>query len=145
MENFGADMIFIDASLERVFVALVDPNDVLEWLSGEEAEIGAWKDGVYRVRRADGCLSGIVDSVDEKVGISLRDCFWERDGDEGRQRCGPTRIRFQLQPQDNGVWVTVRHDDLDAAPGGDWHTFAASMRKQWVEATVALKRHVEGI
>ncbi len=140
MDNFVADMIFVDAPAERVYRALVEPDELLEWLSVDEAVVGAWPEGEYRVRWSDGAeLRGEVQALLPQTGVTLRDVYWTAEG-ESR---GPSRLNFVLREEGGGVWLTVRHEDLDQGPM--WETFAQHMRRCWVDATVALKRHVEQI
>ena len=49
MENFTADGIYIDASPERVFTALTDPQDALVWLDAAEVRIAPAENGEYSV------------------------------------------------------------------------------------------------
>lgn len=140
MEDFVADMIFVDAPASDVYSALSSPEDVLEWLDADEAVIGAWSDGEFAVRTSDGWrISAVVETAIAGEELVLGQCYWEL----GDTRHGPSRIRFELASRDGGVWVSVRHEDLGG--GSDWEAFARDMRGRWVRATVALKRHVEGI
>ncbi len=140
MDDFVADMIFIDASPAAVFSALSSPADVLEWLDADEAVIGAWEGGEFTARGSDGWeVSAVVETATVGEELVLRDCYWELGG----TRHGPSRIRFGLEARDGGVWLSVRHGNL--AGGADWEAFASAMRDRWVRSTVALKRHIEGI
>jgi len=140
MDPFVADAIFIDASPERVFTALIDPDDLLEWLAAEEATVAPGVDGEYAVVREDGSRTrGVIAELAGGRSLRIRDWYWERRG----ERRGPMTVTFRLDPEDDGVWLHVRQDGLDGQPG--WQDFAVAMRRQWVEATVALKRYIEGI
>jgi uncharacterized protein YndB with AHSA1/START domain len=140
MDDFVADMIFIDASPADVFSALTSPTDVLEWFDADEAVIGAWEEGEFTVRGSDGWeVAAVVEAATAGEELVLRDCYWELAG----TRHGPSRIRFGLDARDGGVWLSVRHGNLSG--GADWETFAGAMRERWVRSTVALKRHIEGI
>lgn len=140
MEDFVADMIFIDASAADVFSALSTPEHVLEWFDADSAVIGAWADGEFTVEGNDGWrVTAVVETATAGEELVLRDCYWEL----GEARHGPSRIRFRLDAHDDGVWLSVRHEDL--AGGADWQAFASTMRARWVRSTVALKRHIEGI
>ena len=54
MENFTADGIYIDASPERVFTALTDPQDALAWLDAAEARIAPAENGEYSAQLENG-------------------------------------------------------------------------------------------
>lgn len=140
MEDFVADMIFIDAPAAEVFSALSSPAEVLEWFDADEAVIGAWKDGEFTVQGSEGWrINAVVETSTAGEELILRDCYWELGG----VKHGPSRILLRLDAQDGGVWFSVRHENL--AGGADWEAFARDLRQRWVRATVALKRHVEGI
>jgi len=140
MDNFVADAIFIDAAPARVFAALLDPQDVLVWMDAAEASIAPEPGGEFRVRRADGCaVTATVESSAPGRELVLADWFDERDG----ERRGPMRRTTTLEPRDDGIWLVVRHDDLDGQRG--WEAFAQTTRRELVASTVALKRHIEGI
>ena len=140
MDDFVADLIFIDASANQVFAALSDPEEILVWLDVEEAVIGAWENGEFTVKGSDGSrVSAVVESVTPGKELVLRDYYWQRGG----ERRGPSRVQFCLDERDGGVWFSVRHAKL--AGGADWEAFAEAMREKWVKATVALKRHIEQI
>ena len=140
MEDFVADMIFIDAPAGAVFGALSTPEQVLEWFDAEEAVIGAWEDGEFDVQGSDGWrVSAVVQAAVRGEELVLRDCYWALDD----AKHGPSQIRFRLEPHDDGVWLSVRHEGLSGRE--DWQSFAAAMRERWIRCTVALKRLVEGI
>ncbi len=140
MDDFVADMIFIDAPADRVFAALRHPEEMLVWWDADEAVIGAWENGEFEVKTSDGSLvTAVVESVTSGEEMSLREFYWERGG----TKHGPSRVHFRLEERDGGVWFSVRHEQLRGAK--DWEAFALAMRERWVAATVALKRHVEGI
>ena len=140
MDSFVADAIFIDAPPERVFAALTEPLDLLAWMEAETAVVDMFEGGSYRVEKADGStVSGTVTVYELDERLELGDYYHE--GESGRR--GPMWVQFLLELRDGGVWLTVRQDGLDAQP--DWVPFAQATRREWVRATVALKRHVEGI
>jgi len=140
MDNFVADAIFIDAPARRVFSALFDPQEVLVWLDAETATVDAREGGIFSARRADGSsVSGSISVFAADECVEIRDYYHELDG----EKRGPMRLGFRLEPQGEGVWITVRQDDLDT--GRDWKPFAQETRKEWVRSTVALKRHIEQI
>ena len=140
MEDFVADHIFIDASPDAIFAALVDPESLLEWLSAEEVRVAAGEGGEFSIVREDGALlSGTITRYAPGVALEIGD-WWHTSAD-GRR--GPMRVAFSLRPEDGGAWITVYQRDLAGQSG--WEDFAIATRQEWVRATVALKRLVEGI
>jgi len=142
MDTFVADSIFIDASPAEVFRAMVEPSELARWSEAESVE-GPDDPAVgsrYVFHRDDGSVtSGEVVGLEPPYRLTIGDFYWER----GSQRRGPMTVTWLLEDHDGGVWLTVRQDDLDGERG--WKDFATSTRAEWVRATVALKRHVEGI
>jgi len=141
MENFVADTIFIDAPADRVFSALIEPEEILEWLDGSEARIAAGVGGAYQVSRLDG-VSHRGTIAELRAPERLRIADWWVESPSGSAR-GPMEVTWTVEPHDGGVWVTVRQDSLDTHPG--WESYALEARAEWVRATVALKRLIEGI
>jgi uncharacterized protein YndB with AHSA1/START domain len=140
MENFVADAIYIDATAERVFAALLDPDDALVWMDGKEARIAAGAGGEFVIRRADGSsVAGTITEFAPGQALTISEYWWEH----GDDRRGPMSIRFTLEPRDDGIWIVVRQDGLDAQSG--WEAFALDTRQELIASTVALKRHIEGI
>jgi uncharacterized protein YndB with AHSA1/START domain len=140
MDDFVADAIFIDAAPDRVFSALIDPEAVLEWLDADEARVAAGTGGEFAVVRADGAeLEGLIEEFAPPKRLVIRDVRDRREGVD----IGPLRIVFTLEPRDGGVWLVVRQEGLSSTVAGP--SDATRMRQEWVRATVALKRHIEGI
>jgi uncharacterized protein YndB with AHSA1/START domain len=141
VDNFVADAIYIDAPPERVFAAILEPEDILVWMDAERAEVEAVEGGAFRAWRVDGsCVSGVIAAYEPGRAIEIGD--WSHEA--GGVKRGPMTLRFLLEPRDGGVWLTVRQDGLDLGPKG-WQDFALSTRRELVRSTVALKRHIEGI
>jgi uncharacterized protein YndB with AHSA1/START domain len=144
MENFVADAIYIDAPPERVFSALIDPEEVVVWAEGEEATIAAGEGGRYAIRRADGSSAEGVIAV-FRPGERLEIAGYRLEA-PGEHR-GPMQLTFSIEPRDGGSWLVVRQDDLDQGSGdaAGWKEFARRTRRELVRATVSLKRHIEQI
>ncbi len=141
MDNFVADGIFIDASPERVFQCLLDPDEVRVWMEAEEAAVEPEEGGRFFARRADGStVEGRIATKKDGVSLVVGDYTWERQG----ERRGPMQLRCTLEPRHGGVWITIRQDGLDTG-GGNWKAFATATREELVRATVRMKRHIEGI
>ena len=144
MDNFVADAIFIDAEPHRVFTALLDPADLVVWMRAEHAEWSGEAGGSFLVRRSDGSeLRGTIAACDPGARMELSPYHWTYDDVER----GPMTVVFELTAHDGGLWFTVRQDGLDSPCDGcpDWRDFAQATRREWVAATVALKRHIEQI
>ena len=143
MDNFTADGIYIDAPPERVFEALSDPHQALVWLDAVEARIAPSEGGEFSARHEDGStLSGRISELSSPLRLVIQDLFRE---EEGRTR-GPMTMDFELIPRDTGVWINVRQDGLDAgSETGEWEGFALRTRRDLIQYTLRLKRHIEGI
>jgi len=143
MDNFTADGIFIDASAERVFAALGDPHEALVWLDATEARIAPSVGGEFSARLENGSsVKGTISELSSPSRLVIENYSWEKD-DVTR---GPMSLRIELIPRDDGVWVNIRQDGLDAgADDGTWEDFARDARKELIQYTLRLKRHIEGI
>lgn len=140
MDGFVADVIFIDAPPGDVFAAILDPRDILVWMDAENAVVEPEQGGLFKVERMDGSkVTGHVSRLEPDRELEIEELYHEEAG----ERRGPMRVCISLEPRDNGVWLTVRQDGLGT--GKDWAAFNSSTRREWVRATVALKRHIEQI
>ncbi len=140
MENFTADAIYIDAPPEAVFAALTDPAQIKIWLDADEAELSLSPGGKFLVRRTNGAkLSGSVAKSEPARALDIAGLIREESG----LRRGPMALRFKLEAQGEGTWLTVRQEDLDSGP--NWKAYAPAAKKELVQLTVALKRHIEQI
>ena len=133
MENFTADGIYIDAPPERVFSALIDPQEALNWLGAVEVRIAPSENGEFSARLEDGSsLRGTISELSPHQRLTIGSCFRE---DEGVSR-GPMTLHFELLPRDSGVWINVRQDGLDAGdPAEGWEDFARQTRREPVSYT----------
>ena len=143
MDNFTADGIYIDAPPERVFSALSDAHEALVWLDAAEARIAPSIGGEFSTRQEDGsALHGRISEFSPPLRLSFEDFFWKKEGQER----GPMMLSFELIPRDGGVWINIRQDGLDAgSKDGTWEDFALSVRRELIQYTLRLKRHIEGI
>ncbi len=140
MDSFVADRIFVDAPADVVYRALLNAEDAMVWLGADSAFIDARPGGVFRAERSDGSnVSGVIARLEETTRIELGEYYHEASG----VRRGPMRVELLVTPHGAGVWLMARQDGLDSQ--SDWKQFAEATRREWVRATVALKRHVEGI
>jgi hypothetical protein len=56
------------------------------------------------------------------------------------------RLQFELVPHDTGIWINIRQDGLDSGgEAGEWEDFARAVRRDLIQYTLRLKRHIEGI
>jgi len=148
MDDFVADTIFIDATSERVFSALLEPEELLEWLEVQEARVARAEGGEFTVLSANGSTrGGTISELVDGERLKVDDFYYEHDG----VRRGPMTLTFTIRPEDYGVWITVRQDSLDRLDegqldgGAGWKDFADATRREWVRATVSLKRWIEQI
>ena len=143
MENFTADGIYIDASLDRVFTALTDPQDALAWLDAAEARIAPAENGEYSAQLENGSsIRGTIREFSPPRQLVIENYFREKENETR----GPMRLSFELIPRDNGVWINIRQDGLDAGAGAEgWEDFAREIRRELIQYTLRLKRHIEGI
>ena len=140
MDNFVADGIFVDASPDRVFSALLDPEEICVWMDADEASSESKLGGKFFARRTDGStVKGTIEAHKPGDFLQIGQYYWES---EGLQR-GPMKLSCKLEPRHGGVWITIRVDDLDCA--SNWKQFAQDTRKELVQSTVTLKRHIEQI
>jgi len=140
MDSFVADRIFVDAPLERVFAAFVEPEDVLVWFDADRALVDARVGGEFLIERKDGTkVSGTISEHSPPRRLVLSGCSWEACGVSR----GPSRIVLSADPCGEGVWLNVRHEELDGQRG--WQAFAEDVRRDWVRATAALERPAAGI
>lgn len=141
MDDFAADVIFIDAPPSRVFSALLDPEEILIWMDAETAIVEAGLGGEFTVEKADGsAVSGSISRLDPDALLEISDYYYQ--GALGERR-GPMVLRFTLEPRDEGVWLLARQEGLDT--GVDWHSFLKSVRKGLLAITLGLKRQIEQI
>jgi uncharacterized protein YndB with AHSA1/START domain len=143
MENYTADGIYIEASAERVFAALGDPHEALVWLDATEARIAPASGGEFSARREDGSsLQGIISEFNPPLRLVVEDLSWKKEGQER----GKMRLQFELIPRDTGIWINIRQDGLDSGDAaGEWEDFAREVRRDLIQYTLRLKRHIEGI
>ena len=143
MENFTADGIYIDASPERVFTALTDPQDALAWLDAVEARIAPAENGEYSAQLENGAgIRGTISELSPPRQLTIENYFREKENETR----GPMRLGFELIPRDDGVWINIRQDGLDAGAGDEaWEGFAGEIRRELIQYTLRLKRHIEGI
>jgi len=140
MENFTADAIYIDAPPEGVFGALTDPEQIKVWLDASEVEMSLAPGGRFLVQKGNGVkLSGSVAKSDPGRALDIAGLIREESG----QRRGPMALRFKLEAQGEGTWLTVRQEGLDSGP--NWKAFASAAKQELVQLTVVLKRHIEQI
>jgi uncharacterized protein YndB with AHSA1/START domain len=140
MDSFVADVIFIDAPPARVFDALLEPEDILIWMDAESAVVDAREGGEFQVELGEGAkVAGKISICEAPERLEIAE--YRHESPDGSR--GPMSLRFLVQPSGEGAWITVRQDGLDSQP--HWEGFAQATRRQWVRATVALKRHIEQI
>jgi len=143
MENYTADGIYIEASAERVFAALSDPQEILIWLDATEARIAPAREGEFSARLEDGSsLQGRISEFNPPLRLVIEELSWSKE----EQERGKMKLLFELVPHDTGIWINIRQDGLDSGgEAGEWEDFARAVRRDLIQYTLRLKRHIEGI
>lgn len=120
MEEFGtmgvAEVVFerrVDAPRERVWRALVDPDELSGWLA--PAEIDLRVGGSIVLKFEDGEERGTITELRAPEVIAYT---WN----EGKT---DSLVRFELEPDDGGTRLTLRHTFEGEVElpgyGGGWH------------------------
>jgi uncharacterized protein YndB with AHSA1/START domain len=120
MEEFGtvgvAEVVFeqwFEASRERVWRALTDPDELAGWLA--PAEIDMRVGGSVVLRFEDGDERGTITELREPEVIAYTWNEGETD----------SLVRFELEPDDGGTRLILRHTfeaEVDLSSfGGGWH------------------------
>jgi uncharacterized protein YndB with AHSA1/START domain len=110
--------IWIDAAPEKVFPYLVEPDLLTTWI-GEES----WNDprpgGVFRLKfDSENVVRGEFVEIDPPRRVVYT---W---GSEERESlpAGSTRVAFDLEPENGGTRVRLRHSDLPTEQEVEQHT-----------------------
>jgi len=110
--------IWIDAAPEKVFPYLVEPELLTTWI-GEES----WNDprpgGIFRLKfDSENISRGEFVEIDPPRRVVYT---W---GSEQRESlpAGSTRVAFDLEPENGGTRVRLRHSDLPTENEVEQHT-----------------------
>jgi uncharacterized protein YndB with AHSA1/START domain len=96
----------LDAPVDEVWSAVTEPGALSEWLDGD-VEIEPRPAGRVSVVERDGTVRrGTVETVDPERELVFR---WSSDED------GRSRVRFVLEPTDDGTRLTVVETEMSAA------------------------------
>ena len=94
MENYTADGIYIEASAERVFAALSDPQEILIWLDATEARIAPAREGEFSARLEDGSsLQGRISEFNPPLRLVIEELSWSKE----EQERGKMKLLFELR------------------------------------------------
>jgi uncharacterized protein YndB with AHSA1/START domain len=100
--------IWIDAPPEQVFAYLVQPDLATAWMGDE-----SWNDprpgGVFRLDIRGNVASGEFVEVDPPRRVVYT---WGWEGDGQIHPPGSTTVEFDLESQDGGTRVRLRHSGL---------------------------------
>lgn len=132
--------IFINATPERVWQALVDPEFTRRYFHGTALESTFEPGAAYRSVRADGreAVDGIIEVFDPPQHLVMT---WHVLYDVAMSSEPPGRVEWRLAPatEDRSVTrVTLRHGDLALSPRTWQH-----VRLGWVEIIDGLKTLLE--
>jgi uncharacterized protein YndB with AHSA1/START domain len=109
--------IWIDASPDQVFPYLVEPELLTRWI-GEES----WNDprpgGVFRLKFSENTVSGEFIELDPPRRVVYT--WGHEEGDS--MPAGSTTVAFDLEPENGGTRVRLRHSDLPNAEQLERHT-----------------------
>ena len=93
MDEAGSDVL-VPASPEETWEAITDPDQLGEWLAGEDAELDLVPGGDLRIDERDGFV--------EEVDAPRRFVFWwAAPGEES------SRVEIDLEPEPDGTRVRV--------------------------------------
>jgi uncharacterized protein YndB with AHSA1/START domain len=110
--------IWIDAAPEKVFPYLVEPGLLTRWI-GEESWNDAHPGGVFRLKfDSENVVRGEFVEVDPPRRVVYT---W---GSEVRESlpAGSTTVAFDLEPENGGTRVRLRHSDLPTEDEVAQHT-----------------------
>ena len=134
----------IEASLDRVFLALTDVGSMQKWWNVSRGLIEPRKGGVWALawERSDtgyrSVSSGVIKSFAANKRIRIEPLvFFSPE----RPVIGPTRLSFGLSEKQGKTKLTVRQDGI--GEGADWDWYFDSCSKGWKETLSNLKQHLE--
>ena len=136
MEGFGtvgvAEVVFerwFEASQERVWRALTDPEELAGWLA--RAEIDLRVGGSVVLKFEEGDERGTITQLQELEVLAYT---WN----EGKT---DSLVRFELEPDGSGTLLTLRHTfegEVDLSSyGGGWHHHLEQLIAQMAGTTSA--------
>ena len=136
MEGFGtvgvAEVVFerwFEASQERVWRALTDPEELAGWLA--RAEIDLRVGGSVVLKFEEGDERGTITELQEPEVLAYT---WN----EGKT---DSLVRFELEPDGSGTLLTLRHTfegEVDLSSyGGGWHHHLEQLIAQMAGTPIA--------
>jgi len=99
--------IWIDASPETVFPYLVEPELLTRWI-GEESSNDPRLGGVFRLKFSESVVSGEFVELDSPRRVVYT--WGHEEGDS--MPAGSTTVAFDLEPENGGTRVRLRHSNL---------------------------------
>jgi uncharacterized protein YndB with AHSA1/START domain len=110
--------IWIDASPERVLPYLVEPELLTTWI-GEES----WNDprpgGLFRLKFSQNIVRGEFVEVEPPRRAVYT---WGSEGDDAIHPPGSTTVEFDLEAENGGTRVRLRHSGLAEPRGVEMHS-----------------------
>ena len=121
--------IWIDASPERVFPYIVEPDLATTWMGDE-----SWNDpkpgGVFRLNIRGHLASGEFVEVDPPRRAVYT---WGWEEDDAAHPPGSTTVEFDLEPETGGTRVRLRHSGLSdegvVSHGHGWDQFLPALAR----------------
>jgi uncharacterized protein YndB with AHSA1/START domain len=133
----------IRASAERVWAALVEPDQIKQWWGAGEAVIEPRKGGAWAVAWGGGqgyrsVACGVIRSIApvKRLRIEPLVCF-----STDSQVPGPLRMSFSVAEKGGLTRVIVRQEPIGDAP--QWESYAQEAVTAWRQILENLKRLLE--
>jgi uncharacterized protein YndB with AHSA1/START domain len=109
--------IWIDASPEKVFPYLVEPELLATWI-GEESWNEPRTGGLFRLKFPQSVVRGEFVELDPPRRVVFT---WGREEGDSMP-VGSTTVAFDLEPENGGTRVRLRHTGLPNAHEVEQHT-----------------------
>jgi uncharacterized protein YndB with AHSA1/START domain len=109
--------IWIDASPEKVFPYLVEPELLATWI-GEESWNEPRLGGLYRLKFPQSVVRGEFVELDPPRRVVFT---WGREEGDSMP-VGSTTVAFDLEPENGGTRVRLRHSNLPSEHEIEQHT-----------------------
>ena len=109
--------IWIDASPDKVFPYLVEPKLLTTWI-GEESWNEPRPGGLFRLKFPQSIVRGEFVDVDPPRRVVYT---WGREEGDSMP-VGSTTVSFELEPENGGTRVRLRHAGLPSADEVAQHT-----------------------
>lgn len=135
--------IRIDASPERVWTVLTEPEHLAEWFAFAGADIDLRPGGELRFRWAEhGEFFGVIERVERPHRLSFR---WARPASEAPRAGNSTLVEFTLEPDGAGTQLRVVESGFDELPAAERQQAIRDNTEGWAGAFSGLADYVNRI